>query len=90
LTFVELGNTDYIAKSLNINFEKRRKAAKIINEIKHFQNKTFDFVPVKPIQDFIINIEKYKNQPHYTEDELYDYSLKYEPREEEDDEDEDE
>ncbi|ORX45619.1 ras GEF [Piromyces finnis] len=87
LTFVELGNADYIAKTSNINFEKRRKAAKIINEIKHYQNKTFNFIPVKPIQDFIINLDKYKNQPFYTEDELYDLSLKYEKREEDDDED---
>ncbi|ORX86461.1 ras GEF [Anaeromyces robustus] len=90
LTFVELGNEDYIDKALNINFEKRRKVAKIINDIKHYQTKNFTFVPVKPIQDFIINLDKYENQPHYTEDELYDLSLKYEPREEEDDDDDDE
>lgn len=77
-------------KSLNINFEKRRKAAKIVNEIKHYQEKTFSFTPVKPIKDFIVNLKNYENQPCYTEDQLYDLSLEYEPREEDDDDDEDE
>jgi len=99
LTFVELGNADYIDKNGIINFEKRRKAAKIINEIKHYQNKSFSFVPVKPIQDFIVKLESNQlnkdgnpesNQPHYDEDELYELSLKYEPREEEDDEEDEE
>jgi len=99
LTFVELGNADYIDKNGIINFEKRRKAAKIINEIKYYQNKSFSFVPVKPIQDFIIKLEGNQlnkdgnpesNQPHYDEDELYELSLKYEPREEEDDDDDEE
>jgi hypothetical protein len=90
LTFVELGNNDYLDKNSNLNFEKRRKAARIINEIKHYQKKTFTFKPVDPIIDFIENLENNENQPKYSEDDLYDKSLMYEPREEEDDDDEEE
>ena len=46
LTFIDLGNLDYLPESNFINFEKRRKVASIISDIQSHQRKSFPIVEV--------------------------------------------
>ncbi|TPX32051.1 hypothetical protein SmJEL517_g04743 [Synchytrium microbalum] len=91
LTFVELGNPDYLPESSFINFEKRRKAFQVIKDIQKFQVTPFEFAPVLGIQRWldavgaegdVSGVGKLSN-----DDQLYEASLAVEPREDSDDED---
>ena len=97
LTFLELGNQDYLPESHFINYEKRRKVYQLVQEIKKFQNVPFPFTLVPQIQDFMRKLMESKGTPVgweekpviMKEDELYDKSLEYEPKEPSDDEGDD-
>lgn len=84
MTFLELGNGDFLPDSSFINVDKRRKVYQITKDIERFQDTGYKFD----------DEEKIRVMPHYWEsgvlDEnvLYDRSLVVEPREEEDDDDE--
>ena len=95
LTFLELGNQDYLPENHYINFEKRRKVYQLVQEIKKFQVTPFAIAVVPQIQDFMRKLMEAKGSPVgweekpviMKEDELYDKSLEYEPKEPSDDDD---
>nr|KAJ3420229.1 hypothetical protein HK105_005931 [Polyrhizophydium stewartii] len=96
LTFIELGNPDFLPDTHYINFDKRRKVYALIREIQRFGQVPFALVPVPQIQDFLKKLGEKKGTPVgweetplMTEDELYEQSLLIEPKEEESDSDED-
>ncbi|RKP02606.1 hypothetical protein CXG81DRAFT_10590 [Caulochytrium protostelioides] len=76
LTFIELGNTDFLPDGGYINFEKRRKVAHIIRSIQSYQLHPYHFMPVIAIQEFIHGLHA-----TMSEDEMYEKSLQVEPRE---------
>ncbi|KAJ3042258.1 hypothetical protein HDV00_007624 [Rhizophlyctis rosea] len=84
LTFIELGNPDFLPDSHFINFEKRRKVYTVIKDIQSFQRTAYSITPVQGILDFYqgLRMDQLKDA-----DALYDLSLVVEPREESDDED---
>ncbi len=84
LTFVELGNLDYIPELNFINFDKRRKVASIVNDITQFQQDFYVLTNVGPLHDFILGLGK---DGWMDEKGMYAKSLESEPREEEDDDD---
>ncbi|KAI8969091.1 ras guanine nucleotide exchange factor domain-containing protein [Mycotypha africana] len=78
LTFIEDGNSNYLKKSNNlINFAKRMKTAEVIRDLQQYQSTHYMLTPVPDIQEFI------KTHLHSSreEEELYNLSLKLEPRE---------
>ncbi|KAJ3052005.1 hypothetical protein HK097_006984 [Rhizophlyctis rosea] len=85
LTFIELGNPDFLPDSHFINFEKRRKVYTVVKDIQSFQRTPYNIIPVQGILDFYRNM---KMDQLKDADALYDLSLVVEPREESDDEDE--
>ncbi|KAJ3300426.1 hypothetical protein HK104_000484 [Borealophlyctis nickersoniae] len=97
LTFIELGNPDFLPDSHFINFEKRRKVHVVIRAIQSFQRTPYNLTPLEGAQEYFRSLESaagkgmsmgWTEQPLLTEDELYDLSLVVEPREESDDEEE--
>ena len=80
LSFVELGNSDYIPELNYINFEKRRKVAFIISEIQQYQLSAYNLTPVEPVKVFIKTIAL-KYGPWLEERQMYQRSLESEPRE---------
>ncbi|KAI8093459.1 ras guanine nucleotide exchange factor domain-containing protein [Halteromyces radiatus] len=81
LTFIEDGNADYLKTSKDmINFAKRAKTAEVIREIQQYQSTYYQLTPVDEIQAFIqTNLQSTRD-----EEQLYNESLKLEPRERED------
>ncbi|KAI9320783.1 ras guanine nucleotide exchange factor domain-containing protein [Dichotomocladium elegans] len=81
LTFIEDGNPNYLKKSKElINFAKRAKAAEVIREIQQYQSSLYRLKPVEELQMFIqANLQSTRD-----EEQLYNESLKLEPRERED------
>ncbi|ORZ00224.1 ras guanine nucleotide exchange factor domain-containing protein [Syncephalastrum racemosum] len=81
LTFIEDGNPNYLKKSKDlINFAKRAKTAEVIREIQQYQSSLYRLKPVDELQQFIqANLQSTRD-----EDQLYNESLKLEPRERED------
>ncbi|EPZ36032.1 Guanine-nucleotide dissociation stimulator CDC25 domain-containing protein [Rozella allomycis CSF55] len=75
LVFIEIGNRDFIENDL-INFDKHQRVAKIIDELISFQRISYQFYPVYSIQSLI------REANHLSEDEIYNQSLKIEPRDE--------
>ncbi|RCI04084.1 hypothetical protein CU098_000347, partial [Rhizopus stolonifer] len=78
LTFIEDGNSNYLKKTNNqINFAKRMKTAEVIRDLQQYQSTHYMLTAVPDIQEFI------KTHLHSSreEDELYELSLKLEPRE---------
>ena len=96
LTFIELGNPDYLPESSFINFDKRRKVFQVIKDIQKFQVTPFELIPVPGIQKWldamgaegtghdVLGVGKLSN-----ENQLYEISLAVEPREDSDDEEDD-
>ncbi|KAI8341421.1 ras guanine nucleotide exchange factor domain-containing protein [Chlamydoabsidia padenii] len=81
LTFIEDGNSDFLKTSKDlINFAKRAKTAEVIREIQQYQSTHYQLTPVDEIQVFIQN----NLQSTRDEEQLYNESLKLEPRERED------
>ncbi|KAG2218747.1 hypothetical protein INT45_003065 [Circinella minor] len=81
LTFIEDGNPNYLKKSKElINFAKRAKTAEVIREIQQYQSSLYRLKPVEELQSFIqANLQSTRD-----EEQLYNESLKLEPRERED------
>lgn len=77
LTFTDDGNQDLRGKL--INFDKYAKTARIINDLIRYQN-AYPFVEVPEIRDYLLQ----SIQERGTKDvqDLYDVSLRLEPREE--------
>lgn len=78
LTFIEDGNSNFLKKSNNlINFAKRMKTAEVIRDLQQYQSTHYMLTAVPDIQEFI------KTHLHSSreEEELYNLSLKLEPRE---------
>ncbi|GAA5799080.1 hypothetical protein HPULCUR_004489 [Helicostylum pulchrum] len=77
LTFIEDGNSNFLKKSNNlINFAKRMKTAEVIRDLQQYQSTHYMLTAVPDIQEFI------KTHLHSSreEEELYNLSLKLEPR----------
>jgi hypothetical protein len=76
LTFIEDGNPNFLKGSNLINFAKRAKTAEVIREIQQYQSIGYPFKPVEEIQGFIWeNLHSSRD-----EDQLYNESLKLEPK----------
>ena len=56
LTFLELGNPDYLPDSNFINFEKRRKVFRMIQEFKKYQKSPFTYPRNQEIQNSFIKL----------------------------------
>ncbi len=74
LTFIEDGNPDTIQDL--INFDKRRRTAQVIKEIKEYQNTQYNFNVVPIIKGFLLAGGEYVD-----ENECYRLSLLIEPKE---------
>eukprot|EP00300_Choanocystis_sp_HF-7_P018491 c20054_g1_i4.p1 GENE.c20054_g1_i4~~c20054_g1_i4.p1 ORF type:complete len:435 (+),score=136.95 c20054_g1_i4:37-1341(+) len=76
LVFIEQGNHNMIKDHENvINFEKRRKMAFVIRQIKQLQQEPYPIEEIKPLRDALMEITCDK-----TQDETYELSLLREPR----------
>lgn len=92
LTFLEIGNPDYLPDTHFINFEKRRRVYNLIREIQKYMEVPYAFIPIGQIQEFIKKIYEKRGSPRgweespsmMTEDELYERSLIVEPNEDTD------
>lgn len=78
MTFLELGNGDYLPESSFINVDKRRKVYQIILDIQKFQNTGYKFED----DDKIASMPHYWEMESVNENVMYDRSLEVEPREE--------
>jgi son of sevenless len=65
LTFIEEGNTDVLHNTELINFDKRRKIASVIQEIRQRQHIPYNLCPVPSIQDLILNSTPLTEQVAY-------------------------
>jgi son of sevenless-like protein len=77
LTFIEDGNANFLKKSNHlVNFAKRMKTAEVIQDLQQYQSTHYMLTAVPDIQEFI------KTHLHSSreEEELYNLSLKLEPR----------
>lgn len=77
LTFIELGNPDFLKKSHYINFSKRFKVYKLIKECLDYQKMNYDLQVVLPIFQFFVDLD---SQTFTSEDLLYGLSLELEPK----------
>ncbi|KAG1474204.1 hypothetical protein G6F56_000494 [Rhizopus delemar] len=77
LTFIEDGNPNLLKPNLYINFSKRAKTANVILDLQQYQSTHYLLTVVPDIQEFI----KTHLQSSRDEEELYNLSLKLEPRE---------
>jgi len=76
LTFVEDGNKDLVKDDAHmINFDKRRKIARVIQQIQQLQQDQYNLEDVKELQDELMTIEV-----DIDDEGLYNLSLKHEPR----------
>ncbi|TFY81918.1 hypothetical protein EWM64_g2092 [Hericium alpestre] len=83
LTFIQDGAPNYVSGDL-VNFRKRQKAAEVIDEIKKWQSKPFNFTKVDVIHDYIQeSLNKFNDIPDVS-DLFWNLSLEREPRERED------
>ncbi|KAI8823022.1 ras guanine nucleotide exchange factor domain-containing protein [Fimicolochytrium jonesii] len=81
LTFMELGNPDFLPDTSLINFDKRRKVYQILTgSIQKFQQQPYNLIVVPGIRDFLSGLS---NLQLLNDDELYEMSLKVEKKEEE-------
>lgn len=78
LTFLDLGNQDFLPESHFINFDKRRKVFQLIREIQRFQHTNYALNPVQQIQDFMKTLG---DKDSLNEDGLYEKSELFEPKE---------
>ena len=90
LTFLDLGNSDFLPDTSFINFEKRRKVFNLIREIQRYQQTQYALQPVSQIQEFMRRLGESKTTEDVnlmTEDQLYDKSMEVEAKEESSDDD---
>lgn len=90
LTFLDLGNSDFLPDTNFINFDKRRKAFNLIKEIQKYQLTQYSLQPVLQIQEFMKKLGE-TNQTEgttlMTEDQLYEKSMEVEAKEDSSDDD---
>eukprot|EP01104_Vermistella_antarctica_P015645 TRINITY_DN5185_c0_g1_i1.p1 TRINITY_DN5185_c0_g1~~TRINITY_DN5185_c0_g1_i1.p1 ORF type:complete len:886 (+),score=242.94 TRINITY_DN5185_c0_g1_i1:3-2660(+) len=72
LTFIEDGNPEQVDGL--VNFEKREMVYNVLAEISWFQELSYNFPDVEPINTFLYEV------PNLDDKELYNLSLKREPR----------
>lgn len=72
LVFIEDGNPDYIDGK--INFKKREIIYLAIWQLLKFRNDDYKFNRVEPMYTFLLEL------PYMEEEDLFQFSLKYEPR----------
>ncbi|KAI3636881.1 hypothetical protein MIR68_005148 [Amoeboaphelidium protococcarum] len=84
LSFVDLGNPDYLPESNFINYEKRRKTSNIIDDMLKYQQYRFNIVEVPAISEMVKNLGA---NGWLDEKAFYEKSLASEPREEENSDD---
>ncbi|THH31171.1 hypothetical protein EUX98_g3005 [Antrodiella citrinella] len=83
LTFINDGAEDKLAGQM-VNFRKRQKAAEVIQDIKRWQAKPYNFTIVTPILNYLEDaLHKYSDGVDYG-DKFWELSLQREPRERED------
>ncbi len=80
LTFIEDGIASIVKNSNLINFAKRTKTAEVIRDIQQYQNVPYSLNPVPDLQEYILGNMREAGDVH----EMYDESLRIEPRERED------
>ncbi|KJE88700.1 hypothetical protein CAOG_000298 [Capsaspora owczarzaki ATCC 30864] len=73
LTFLDDGNPNFIGELVNV--EKRRLVFNIITDLITFQDKPYNFMPFPELKSMLLNFDVINDK------ELYEYSLKREPRE---------
>jgi son of sevenless len=79
LTFIEDGIASIIKSTDLINFTKRTKTAEVIRDIQQYQNVPYTLNPVPDLQEWILDRMRSAADVH----EMYEQSLKIEPRERE-------
>lgn len=77
LTFIEDGNPDLLKGTNLINFDKRFKVATVIVEVAQYQTTQYCLQAVAVIEKYLLD----KFQSVQSINQLYDLSLKIEPRE---------
>ncbi|KAL1950628.1 hypothetical protein VTO73DRAFT_5752 [Trametes versicolor] len=83
LTFINDGAEDKLAGNM-INFRKRQKAAEVIQDIKRWQAKPYNFQTVAPVLAYLEeSFQAYQDAQDYG-DQFWNLSLEREPRERED------
>jgi son of sevenless len=83
LTFIQDGAPNNVSGNL-VNFRKRQKSAEVIEDIKKWQSKPFNFIKVDLIHDYIQDcLNKFNAIPDVS-DIFWNLSLEREPRERED------
>lgn len=83
LTFINDGAEDKLAGHM-INFRKRQKAAEVIQDIKRWQAKPYNYQTVPSVMSYLEeSFEKYVEGVDYG-DQFWNLSLEREPRERED------
>lgn len=87
LTFIDLGNPNFLPENGFINFGKHLKSAKIIREIQSYQREPYRFIRVEPIIQFFL----FLNRVQWPEEKLlYQESFAVEPKEVESNDSDDE
>jgi hypothetical protein len=76
LTFTEDGNPDYVTRgdTQMINFEKWRLVYNSIQQLRYFQQASYNFPRIEPLYSLLYEL------PSLGEHELYQMSLEREPR----------
>ena len=83
LTFINDGAEDKLAGKM-INFRKRQKAAEVIQDIKRWQAKPYNFQTVASVLSYLEeSFQSYQDGVDYG-DQFWNLSLEREPRERED------
>ena len=83
LTFINDGAEDKLAGNM-INFRKRQKAAEVIQDIKRWQSKPYNFQTVASVLTYLEeSFQSYQDGVDYG-DQFWNLSLEREPRERED------
>jgi len=72
LTFIEDGNPDLIGEE--INFQKRKMVFKVIQEVLLYQQRPYMIPVLEPVRTFLTEF------PFVGEKDLYNLSLRHEPR----------
>ena len=74
LTFIEDGHKDFTKDGL-LNFLKRHQIARVIGEIKQYQDLPYNLRDITPVQEYFLTLN------FFDEDSIYECSLYVEPRE---------
>ncbi|KZT73839.1 ras GEF [Daedalea quercina L-15889] len=83
LTFINDGAGDKLGENM-INFRKRQKAAEVIQDIKRWQSKPYNFQTVASILSYLEECFNKYSDGHDYADQFWNLSLEREPRERED------